>query len=128
MVPRRLKFPAERSAGSQVSRVRYHGVRWLLLVFVATVTYAMFPAPASGPGQVPAIGAVAPRDVIAPVPYVVPKSPEQLELRSRLGKHRMGKSCLYLKRLADLDVGVLEAIIAGSVADVRRRYPRPGDA
>lgn len=79
MVPRRLEFPAERAAGSHVSRVRYHGVRWLLLVFVAIVTYAMFPAPASGPGQVPAIGAVAPRDVIAPVPYVVPKSPEQLE-------------------------------------------------
>ena len=62
------------------------------------------------------------------VVYVSAESPEQLELRSRLGKHRMGKSCLYLKRLADLDVGVLEAIIAGSVADVRRRYPRPGDA
>ena len=78
MVPRRLEFPAERS-GSRVSRVRYHGVRWMLLLFVAVVTYAMFPAPASGPGEVPAIGAIASRDVIAPVPYIVPKSPEQLE-------------------------------------------------
>ena len=51
MVPRRLEFPAERSSGSRLARVRYHGVRWLLLVFVAVVTYAMFPAPASGPGS-----------------------------------------------------------------------------
>lgn len=35
----------------------------------------------------------------------------------------MGKSCLYFKRLADLDVSVLESLIAASVADVQRRYP-----
>ena len=40
----------------------------------------------------------------------------------------MGKSCLYFKRLADLDVKVLEALIAGSVAEVRRRYPQPATA
>jgi hypothetical protein len=32
------------------------------------------------------------------------------------------------RRLADLDVKVLEALIAASVAKVRRRYPHPGDA
>ena len=37
----------------------------------------------------------------------------------------MGKSCLYFKRLADLDVSVLEALIAASVAEVQRRYPDP---
>jgi hypothetical protein len=40
----------------------------------------------------------------------------------------MGKVCLHFKRLADLDVKVLEALIAGSVVEVRRRYPHPGDA
>ena len=40
----------------------------------------------------------------------------------------MGKSCLYFKRLADLDVNALEALIAGSVAEVKRRYPKTGDA
>ena len=40
----------------------------------------------------------------------------------------MGKSCLYFKRLADLDAKVLEALIAGSVADVKRRYPQPRSA
>lgn len=38
----------------------------------------------------------------------------------------MGTSCLYFKRLADLDVEALEARIAGSVADVSRRYPSGG--
>jgi hypothetical protein len=40
----------------------------------------------------------------------------------------MGKTCLYFKRLADLDVKVLEALIAGSVAEARRRYPDHADA
>ena len=47
---------------------------------------------------------------------------------SKLGKHKIGKSCLYFKRLADLDVKVLEALIAGSVAEVRRRFPGTGGA
>jgi hypothetical protein len=57
------------------------------------------------------------------VVYLVAESPEQVELLAKLGKHKMGKSCLYFKRLADLDVKVLEALIAGSVAEVKRRYP-----
>ena len=55
--------------------------------------------------------------------YVTVDSAEQQARLARLGKHRMGKSCLYIKRLADLDVGILEAIVAGSVAEMRRRYP-----
>ena len=35
----------------------------------------------------------------------------------------MGKCCLYFKRLADLDTKVLEELIAGCVAETRRRYP-----
>ena len=57
------------------------------------------------------------------VVYVCAENPEQVGLLARLGRHRMGKSCLYFKRLADLDVKVLEALIAGSVAEVRRPYP-----
>ena len=57
------------------------------------------------------------------VVYIIAENPEQVELLAKLGRHKMGKSCLYFKRLADLDVKVLEALIAGSVAEVRRRYP-----
>jgi hypothetical protein len=40
----------------------------------------------------------------------------------------MGKSCLYFKRLADLDLKVLEALIAGSIAELNRRYPSTAGA
>ena len=62
------------------------------------------------------------------VVYLVAGRPEQVRLLAKLGRHKIGKSCLYFKRLADLDVNVLEALIAGSVADVRRRHPHPRDA
>ena len=41
------------------------------------------------------------------------------ELLGRLGKHRHGKSCLYVKRLDDVDRGVLRELIGESVAHVR---------
>lgn len=41
----------------------------------------------------------------------------------RLGKHKIGRSCLHFKRLADLDRSVREAPIAGSVAEMRQLYP-----
>lgn len=44
------------------------------------------------------------------------------ELLPRLGKHTMGKSCLYLRQLADVDADVLEQLVAGSIATVRRKY------
>jgi len=56
------------------------------------------------------------------VVYLVPEGQEQKSLLSRLGKHKMGKSCLYFKRLADLDRSVLEQLVVGSVAKLRRRY------
>ena len=59
---------------------------------------------------------------------LIAENPGQVELLAKLGKHKMGKACLYFKRLADLDATVLEALIAGSVAEVKRRYPNTGDA
>lgn len=59
------------------------------------------------------------------VVYLGVDDPGQAGLLQRLGKHKMGKSCLYFKRLADLDIAVLEALIAVSVAEVRRRYGQP---
>jgi hypothetical protein len=38
------------------------------------------------------------------------------DLMSKLGKHTNGKSCLYLKRLADIDLEVLSELIKQSVA------------
>lgn len=47
----------------------------------------------------------------------------QEALLAKLGKHKMAKACLYVRRLADVDLSVLEQLVARSVADVRRRYP-----
>jgi len=40
------------------------------------------------------------------------------ELMSRLGKHSTGKSCLYIRRLEDVDMSILEELIRESVAQV----------
>ena len=47
-------------------------------------------------------------------------------LRERLGRHKMGKACLYLRRLDDADQGVLEEMVAHAAATTRARYPDAG--
>jgi hypothetical protein len=42
---------------------------------------------------------------------------------ARLGKHTTGKSCLYVNRLADIDLAVLEEIIAADWAAMQRMFP-----
>ena len=45
------------------------------------------------------------------------------ELLARLGKHRMGKGCLYIKRLDEVDLAVLEQLVSNSVKWLRATYP-----
>ena len=45
-------------------------------------------------------------------------------LLAQLGLHKIGKACLYVKRLADVQLPVLEQLVVDSVAATRRRYPR----
>jgi hypothetical protein len=72
-------------------------------------------------GQACLVGfAVRGREIVL---YVFMNDPSQLALLARLGKHKRGKVCLYIKRVADLDVEVLERLIESSVADVKRRFP-----
>src|ERR1700741_4988109 len=44
-------------------------------------------------------------------------------LLAQLGEHKIGKVCLYFRRLADVDLKVLEKLVARSVADTKIRYP-----
>ena len=44
-------------------------------------------------------------------------------LLARLGKFSIGKSCLYIKRLADVDETVLRELVERSVAYIRDNYP-----
>lgn len=55
--------------------------------------------------------------------YVMDGFPEHAALLAKLGKHRTGKSCLYVKRLSDLDPSTLEALVASSWACMAERYP-----
>lgn len=60
------------------------------------------------------------------VVYLTAEGDDQAALLACLGPHRMGASCLYLKRLADVDLAVLERLVAGSLEALRRRYPQDG--
>ena len=57
--------------------------------------------------------------------YVNGDSERIKELLQRLGKHREGKSCVYVKSLADIDQAVLAELIAESYRTVKERYPDP---
>ena len=47
---------------------------------------------------------------------------EDEKLMSRLGKYKVGKGCLYIKKLADVDRAVLKELVVKSVAEMRKRY------
>jgi hypothetical protein len=49
---------------------------------------------------------------------------ENTALTNKLGKHKTGKGCLYVKKLDDVDRGVLRDLIVTSVKAMRERYPR----
>lgn len=71
-------------------------------------------------GEAPVAGfAIRGREIVI---YLLTEGDTQRVLLSRLGEHRIGKSCLYIKRLSDLDYSVLETLVTNSVADVKRRY------
>ena len=55
--------------------------------------------------------------------YVMAGFSEYGDLLAKLGKHKTGKSCLYIKRLADVDEDVLREVVERSVAWIRARYP-----
>jgi len=46
----------------------------------------------------------------------------QEELVSKLGKHKTGKGCLYVRKLGDVDLKVLEKLVAGAAAQRKQRY------
>jgi len=54
--------------------------------------------------------------------YLVAAGADQHALLDQLGRHRMGKSCLYVRRLSDVDIRVLEKLVKGSLVELRRRY------
>lgn len=54
--------------------------------------------------------------------YIMPGYDDYAAILAQLGKHRLGKACLYLRRLADADEAVLRALIRAGLADLGRRW------
>ena len=55
--------------------------------------------------------------------YLLPNFDGYEHLMERLGKHRTGKCCLYVKRLSDIDESVLEEIAVAGLDYMREKYP-----
>ena len=71
-------------------------------------------------GEAPLTGfAIRGRELVV---YLTAEGEPGKALLSRLGRHRMSKACLYVKRLADVDQAVLEQLVAASVAELERRH------
>ena len=54
--------------------------------------------------------------------YGLAPFPGREELLSRLGRHKMGKGCLYISKMSDIDLKVLEQLLKESVAESKKRH------
>jgi hypothetical protein len=55
--------------------------------------------------------------------YLMPGFAESAPVLERLGKHKIGKSCLYIKDLAAVDAGSLGELITAALDEMARRHP-----
>ena len=56
------------------------------------------------------------------VVYIMPGFSEYGTLMAKLGKYKTGRSCLYINKLDDIDLKVLEKLIRKSVAYMKKKY------
>lgn len=54
--------------------------------------------------------------------YIMPGFSAHGSLLEKLGKHKTGKSCLYVNTLADIDMKVLKTLVQRSVQHMRKKY------
>jgi Domain of unknown function (DU1801) len=59
--------------------------------------------------------------------YIMPGFAQYEDLLKKLGKHKLGKSCLYIKRLEDVDWATLKELVSFSVEYMRRTYATDPD-
>jgi hypothetical protein len=76
--------------------------------------------PSGREGDAPLIG-FAPRGKEVVI-YLAP-NPETKALLKKLGRHKAGAGCVYMRTLADADRAVLKQLANASIAELRRRYP-----
>lgn len=54
--------------------------------------------------------------------YIMPGYRNMLEKLARLGKHKVGKSCVYINKLADIDMDVLEEMVRDGIGYMEANY------
>lgn len=72
-------------------------------------------------GDMP-LAAFSPRSA-AIVIYLSATFKNRVELFQKLGKHKTGKVCLYIKKIEDIDVAVLKKMISNSIKHTQSLYP-----
>jgi hypothetical protein len=55
--------------------------------------------------------------------YIMPGYTDFSHILKDLGKHKIGKSCLYINKLADVDSDVLKTLIRAGVDDLNKKWP-----
>lgn len=55
--------------------------------------------------------------------YIMPGYQDFGHILNRLGKHKLGKACLYINKLADVDIDVVAEIIQAGLDDLGTRWP-----
>lgn len=56
--------------------------------------------------------------------YIMTGVKQYPELLEKLGKHKHGSSCLNVNKLADIDLKILEKMIAADYKEMKTRYPK----
>lgn len=73
-------------------------------------------------GEAPMIG-FSPRKAAISL-YVYSGSAGQDDLLPHLGKYKMGKACIYIKKLSDINLDILQELMHSSIDFVSKRYTR----
>lgn len=55
--------------------------------------------------------------------YIMPGYTDFSDILAKLGKHKIGKSCLYINKLADIDLDVLKTLIRAGLDDLDTKWP-----
>lgn len=58
-----------------------------------------------------------------PTIYIMPGYTDYSHILKELGPHKLGKSCLYLKSLENIDIPTLKKLIRTGLADLQKSYP-----
>lgn len=72
-------------------------------------------------GDAPLVGFASRTNAL--VLYLAVDIDAKKDLLQKFGKHKVGKSCVYIKKLADVNIDVLRLMITDSVAFIKNKYP-----